>query len=248
MAPNQNDNELRTRLKHKAEKLAKSHKEFVDESKVGQDSCNANGRVFQPSIVSDGSRAEILKASKSPCVIYATVKKSTQPKPQPPIKNGLESNRAAVFETSLSRTAKDPTEMTWKERRALFEEKKGEPFMPATLKSSPSPIAPKPASLSASMIDNYNKPVKAKSNASGIGILKTVAALMDAPATISESRIRSETRRIREEEMNVVLNRFGDKFSDDHKSSSSSPTPEPLPPSTPPPVPSILPLQQSSDR
>lgn len=246
MAPTQHDTELRARLKNKIEKLAKSHKEFVDESELCQDSCNANGRAYQPSIAHARRRAEQLKASKSPCPIYATVNKGGMKKPslakqQPPVKNGL--NKARDKENSVI----DPAEMTWRERRALFEMKKGEPVRPAS-KPSPSPISPKPAPLSSSMIDNYNKPVKAKSNASGIGILKTVAALMDAPATISETRITSETRRIRAEEMDVVLNRFGDKFSDDRKAASSSPTPQPLPPSTPPPAPSIIPLQKSGDR
>ncbi|XP_031622379.1 anillin-like [Contarinia nasturtii] len=91
-------------------------------------------------------------------------------------------------------------------------------------------VTPQPSPASASKIDNYNKAIKAETIASGRGIRQTVAALLAAPATISESRIISETRKIREQEMHVVLNRCNERFCDDLPAVS-----QPKPTSPPPP-------------
>lgn len=162
----------------------------------------------------------------------------------------------APTSTNNARNQKDPAEMSLKERMALFEKNKGAAPLPlapigmaASLKqimadkkptenvkqvittpqqpiisSSVTSVAP-----SISKIKNFNKASKAESIASGSGIRQTVAALLSAPATISESRIAHENRKIREQEMNVVLNRFNHKVDD-----------EPAAPPPAPPMPDNL--------
>lgn len=153
--------------------------------------------------------------------------------------------------TSAAKNQKDPAEMSLRERMALFERNKGEALVPkAALGMAPSakqimadqkssenikqvittPQQPmisgtvnNSAGSPSSKINNFNRAVKADTAASGSGIRQTVAALLSAPATIAESRIANECRKIREQEMNVVLNRFN------QKSEESSPAP-PAPP------------------
>lgn len=84
-------------------------------------------------------------------------------------------------------------------------------------------VPPQASTSSASKINNFNKASKAESIASGSGIRQTVAALLSAPATIAEARIANESRKIREQEMNVVLNRFNQKFNEE----PASPPPAP---------------------
>lgn len=193
------------------------------------------------------------------------------------ISKGLVSGRAAIFETSQitlrggsapssARNQKDPTELSLKERMALFEKNKGTALMPkAALGIAPSmkqiqnennkmaesskPVittpqqpmiarAPSNAANSPSKINNFNKAVVADTNAGGQGIRHTVAALLNNPATISESRIANETRKLREQEMNVVLNRFNNKSKDA----------EPASPPPAPPMPENLFATNSSGR
>lgn len=78
---------------------------------------------------------------------------------------------------------------------------------------------------SASKINNFNRPVKADTNAAGTGIRHAVAALLSNPATIAESRIANETKKLREQEMNVVLNRFNQK----NQQPASPPPAPPMP-------------------
>lgn len=81
---------------------------------------------------------------------------------------------------------------------------------------------------SASKINAFNKPVKTDSHASGAGIRQTVAALLSNTTTISESQIASQVRKARDEEMNVLLNRFN------NKQQPSAPLRTPSPPPAPP--------------
>lgn len=147
-------------------------------------------------------------------------------------------NNASSSSTAAAKNQKDPAEMSLKERMALFERNKGEALMPkAALGMAPStkqimsdkkpsenvkqvittPQQPMTSSAIASVaptankINNFNRPVRADTCAAGSGIRQTVAALLSAPATIAESRIANENRKIREQEMNVVLNRFNSK-------------------------------------
>lgn len=84
-----------------------------------------------------------------------------------------------------------------------------------------------------SKINNFNKPVKADSIASGSGIRQTVAALLSNPVTISESQIANEVRKAREQEMNLLLNRFNRT---DEQSDAKSSLPQPVPPAPPMPA------------
>lgn len=76
----------------------------------------------------------------------------------------------------------------------------------------------------------------ADSSASGNGIQQTVAALLSNTTTISESQINANIRKIRDEEMNILLNRFNNKSSsvldqqtDTNKQMSPAPPPPPMP-------------------
>lgn len=179
------------------------------------------------------------------------------------ITKGLVTDRAAIFEKSqftlrgglapsAARNQKDPTELSLKERMALFEKNKGTALIPkAALGMAPSmkqiqnennkmaesskqvittpqqPMVgrqPSNVGKSPSKINNFNKAIIADTNAGGQGIRHTVAALLNNPATIAESRIANETRKLREQEMNVVLNRFNNKTQD-------------IEPASPPPAP-----------
>lgn len=160
---------------------------------------------------------------------------------------------AASSTANNAKNQKDPAEMSLKERLALFEKNKGNAPLPkgsigigASVKQimadkKPSenvrqvvttPQQPMVSSTvtsvgpSPSKINNFNKATKAETAASGTGIRQTVAALLSAPATISESRIAQENRKIREQEMNVVLNRFNNKV-DDQPSEPAAPPPAP---------------------
>lgn len=87
----------------------------------------------------------------------------------------------------------------------------------------------------------------ADSIASGKGIQQTVAALLSNTSTISESQIAADVRKTREQEMNVLLNRFNNKQQADdqppvsaldHRSEFFKPSAPPLtPPPPPPPMP-----------
>lgn len=151
--------------------------------------------------------------------------------------NAPNATNNAASSSAAAKNQKDPAEMSLKERMALFERNKGEALIPkAALGMAPSakqimsdkkpsenvrqvittpqqPMSSTVASVapSANKINNFNKPVKADTCAAGSGIRQTVAALLSAPATIAESRIANENRKIREQEMNVVLNRFNSK-------------------------------------
>lgn len=178
---------------------------------------------------------------------------------------GLVSGRTAIFENPnrLKNTSnikqKDPAEMSLKERLALFEKNKGTALIPkAALGMAPStkqimadkkyetvkPVITTPqqpmvnnSTTSASKINSYNKPTMTDSNASGMGIRQTVAALLSNPVTISESQIALDVRKTREQEMNILLNRFNRK---ENKIDEIQPSAPPMTPPPAPPMPSNL--------
>lgn len=87
-------------------------------------------------------------------------------------------------------------------------------------------------------VNNFNKPILADSNASGSGIRQTVAALLSNPATISESQIAHDVRKAREQEMNILLNRFNQNANAVERDREPEPERErPIP--TAPPMPNI---------
>lgn len=159
---------------------------------------------------------------------------------------------------------KDPAEMSLKERLALFEKNKGSALIPkAALGMAPSakqimptekrhhesvkPVITTPqqpmigsssssatALVPSTKMNNFNKAVMADSHASGSGIRQTVAALLSNTATISESQIAQEVRKTREQEMNILLNRFNQNSA----AANAEPEPEPERPiPTAPPMP-----------
>lgn len=88
--------------------------------------------------------------------------------------------------------------------------------------------------------------VVADSNAAGTGIRQTVAALLSNTSTISESQISADVRKVREEEMNVLMNRFNKNTNKntnkpsaiDNRNEMFKPSAPPLtPPPPPPPMP-----------
>lgn len=161
---------------------------------------------------------------------------------------------------SILRNQKDPAEMSLKERLAIFEKNKGQALVPiAAFGTSPSirqitgdmSCAPKPSSSCLPVqgagfgivpkdanvhqkqkIDSYNKPQIADSNATGAAIKNTLAALMSNNSTISESQIAEETRRQRQQEMAMLLNRFSKPtdMSSDANEEKPIPCAPPMPP------------------
>ncbi|XP_053686120.1 anillin [Sabethes cyaneus] len=163
---------------------------------------------------------------------------------------------------SILKNHKDPAEMSLKERLAIFEKNKGQALVPkspfgiapsirqitgessssATIKYVPSclPIqgtgigtVPKEQPVAQKQkIDTYNKPVSAASTATGSAIKNTFAALMSNNSTISESQILEETRRQRQQEMAMLLNRFSKPtdMSSDALIEKPVPSPPPMPP------------------
>lgn len=210
----------------------------------------------------------------------AEVPKKAEVKPPPAKKNeigkNLVSDRAAIFESQQSRSAhasaaksnnKDPTELSLRERMALFEKNQGTALIPkAPLGIAPSlkqimgdqkpSNAPKPVITSPqqpiitsntmttsqiSQISNYNRAPQAETMAGGSSIRQTVENLLSRKATISESKIANETRKNRAAEMNVVLNRLNlkpNETTDEER--EMSPVRSSAPPPPAPPMPDHL--------
>lgn len=153
----------------------------------------------------------------------SSVESPKKPPPKVDVSKGLVSDRAALFENSQKsgspiKTHKDPTELSIKERLALFEKNKGNALIPkAALGMAPSAKQIQMdqkndekilSSAEKQKINNFNKSVFAETNAAGNSIRSTVAALMLNATTLSESQIAADIRKQREKEMNVLLNRF----------------------------------------
>ncbi|XP_058462043.1 anillin isoform X2 [Malaya genurostris] len=163
---------------------------------------------------------------------------------------------------SILRNQKDPAEMSLKERLAIFEKNKGHALVPKspfgiapsikqisgesssihTVKHTSSCLAiqgtgigtvPKDQPVSQKQkIDSYNKPPPAASTATGSAIKNTFAALMSNNSTLSESQILEETKRQRQQEMDMLLNRFSKPtdMTSDCLVEKPIPSPPPLPP------------------
>lgn len=179
-----------------------------------------------------------------------------KPKPEAPaVPRGTVQGHTAKYEKRRSMfQGKDPTELSLRDRMAIFERNKGSapvpkaPLamnIPAKSKTGPftsaNPVKIFPSTSTSSQqlkhvnedpekpaSPNKRKPsmveVIAETKATGMGVLNTVANLMSGGPTISESKISEEIRRQREEEMKLLLNR--------HKSHDGQTVPEapPLPP------------------
>ncbi|XP_013098884.2 anillin [Stomoxys calcitrans] len=155
---------------------------------------------------------------------------STQPidKKVPVVKAGMVSGRAAVFEAQVQanqqqqqqKPQKDPTELSLKERMKLFEKNKGEALVPKAAFGMAPPI-------SKILQDSHHKKedhAKAHSSCNVISAStsnpppimvksKTDNKLRDKVAAIfgaasSENKIKEDIRKQREEEMQLLANRF----------------------------------------
>ncbi|KAL9921524.1 anillin-like isoform 2-T3 [Glossina fuscipes fuscipes] len=141
-------------------------------------------------------------------------KKLNQPaenKKMAAVKPGLVSGRTALFENqtqNVQKPQKDPTELSLKERMKLFEKNKGEALIPKAPLGMAAPIGKllhdsqkgkdEQGAISSSNLllnkCNTDRNVRAK-----------VAALMQAS---NENKIKDDIRKQREEDMQVLSNRF----------------------------------------
>ncbi|XP_063696873.1 anillin [Culicoides brevitarsis] len=182
--------------------------------------------------------------------------KAAEKKAAPSTSKGIVSGRAAMFDKPKRKSimGKDPTELSLKERMAIFEKNKEfipVPKAPITLaapvkatKSMPikpttvqtrveinkkideeEEIAPTPVQKSTSTVDGSSS---REMKGLGLGVLSTVANLMSKGPTISEAKISQEIRKQREEEMDLLLNRH--KYKEPTSERRSVPRAPPLPP------------------
>ncbi|XP_055691647.1 anillin-like [Lutzomyia longipalpis] len=219
-------------------------------------------------VLNETNKSSSLKKSKAaaegnPSGSYvATIEanRNTEVKDSPKklnVTRGLVTGRAAFFEASgaIPRTqkvtTKDPAEMSLKERMALFERNKGAAPVPKQLGATSAAAATATAAAQQAKpeekqqqpqrpgIGTYNQVSKAETKATGGGIKNTVAALMSSGATISESAISQEVKRQRQQEMELLLNRFHQPQKSDSENEGVSMTDNnPPQPPPPPPMPS----------
>lgn len=157
---------------------------------------------------------------------------------------------------------KDPAEMSLKERMALFEKNKGTALIPKAAfgisasakqimgeqrdnvvipiptvvpKFIPAPSVTKPSVHVNKVTAEQQKPTETKGT--GNGIRNTVAALLSGTKTISESKINDEVQKQRQQEMNLLLNRYQKEQSELLPKPSAPPM---TPPKAPPMPPCIL--------
>ncbi|XP_049879811.1 anillin isoform X2 [Pectinophora gossypiella] len=133
-------------------------------------------------------------------------------------------SKAAMFEAGSPR-AKDPAEMSLRERKALFEKNKGAAIIPkAPFGLAPSvktlhgdnkakqvskPSTPTKPSAPITRADSKDKEEDTISQSSlGGGIKDKLAALLNKEQTISEATIANKFRQEREKEMEMLQNRF----------------------------------------
>uniref|UniRef100_A0A1A9ZYF3 PH domain-containing protein n=1 Tax=Glossina pallidipes TaxID=7398 RepID=A0A1A9ZYF3_GLOPL len=144
-------------------------------------------------------------------------KKLNQPaenKEMATVKPGLVSGRTALFETqtqNVQKPQKDPTELSLKERMKLFEKNKGEALIPKA-----------PFGMAAPISKLLQDPQKGKDEQAKVGAVSSsnlllnkcnternvrakVAALIQAS---NENKIKGDIRKQREEDMQVLSNRF----------------------------------------
>lgn len=188
------------------------------------------------------------------------------PTKPPVVTKSTVSQRTAMFESTpfnkaiSGRNQKDPAEMSLKERMALFEKNKGTALIPkaafgisASVKQimgeqkdntvAPVPtVVPKyiPAPSVPKAPVHVNKTEQHKqteTKGTGNGIRNTVAALLSGTKTISESKINDEVQKQRQQEMNLLLNRYQQEQSE----LLPQPTAPPMtPPKAPPMPPCVL--------
>ncbi|KAJ8956078.1 hypothetical protein NQ318_016530 [Aromia moschata] len=168
-------------------------------------------------------------ALKSP-VKSGAQKEKTVVCPKSPLKGNVMAtniaNKAAIFEASPSKSAKDPALLSVSERKALFEKNRGDALVPkaafamsapvkveTTMKASSTKIitdenikpskypAPKPP-----IVAETSPTVAAVQQAGGIA--SKMAALLENKSTISQEQIENNIKQQRQKEMDMLLNRF----------------------------------------
>lgn len=176
------------------------------------------------------------------------------------------SQRTAMFEGAPFNKAipgknqKDPAEMSLKERMALFEKNKGTALIPkaafgisASVKQimgeqKESVVAPIPTVVPKFIpapfvpkapvhVKKVEQPKPTETMGTGNGIRNTVAALLSGTKTISESKIHDEVKKQRQQEMNLLLNRYQKEQSELLPQPSAPPM---TPPKAPPMPPCVL--------
>ncbi|XP_069964922.1 anillin isoform X3 [Bactrocera oleae] len=136
---------------------------------------------------------------------------------------GLVSGRTAAFEKKVSacqeaqRPQKDPTELSLKERMQLFERNKGEALMPkAALGMAPSIskiqnehiVQHKGDGAKGDNGSNGNLNLKSSKPSNQSKLREKVAALISNTSTMAESKIKSDIQKQRDDDMQVIANRF----------------------------------------
>ncbi|XP_073962625.1 anillin-like isoform X2 [Choristoneura fumiferana] len=124
-------------------------------------------------------------------------------------------SRAAMFEAG-SPKAKDPAEMSLRERKALFEKNKGAAIIPkAPFGQAPSVKTlygdkdKKPAKTTPTKTNRRNSQEEDSISVTSVGGIKgKLAALFSKEQTISESTIANKFKQEREKEMEMLQNRF----------------------------------------
>lgn len=171
-------------------------------------------------------------------VEFREMPKQKAPAPKPPATSNVR-DRAALFDKRKSIFAgRDPAELSIRDRMAIFEKNKGSAPLPVVPFSQNIPAQPakplpiqKPAGVQ-KFVDEAKvlSPKKTISDvapdtrATGMGVLSTVASLLSKEPTISESKISQDTKKQRDQEMELLLNRY--------KKADEKPVPKapPLPP------------------
>lgn len=207
-----------------------------------------------PSIV-PGSEIE-KKVVETKSVVSSNKSKIDLPRGMVSGRAALFETQSTVSNISSTRSQqKDPAEMSLKERMALFEKNKGQALIPkAPIAISvgskqitgektkehqsvrpvievPKPREEPPPPPPQTKSTNNNHQSVAESKASGSGIRTTVAALLSGGSTISESQITDNVKKQRQQDMDIVLNRFNHRPIEPSAPPMSAPKPPPMPPS-----------------
>lgn len=167
--------------------------------------------------------------------------------PKPPTSTNVR-DKASLFDKRKSIfVGRDPAELSIKDRMAIFEKNKGQAPVPkvpfsqnipasATTHHPPKPLAQilkpinvvqKSSTITEEKVLSPKKTIEEvipETKATGMGVLSTVANLLSKEPTISESKISEEIKKQRQEEMDLLLNRY--------KKNNDKPVPKapPLPP------------------
>jgi actin-binding protein anillin len=156
--------------------------------------------------------AENARSEKENVIVEEKNRGTAKPTIKSPQKHILRTaaiaDKAARFESTPNQVQKDPALLSVSERKALFEKNKGAALIPKAPFAMATPIksnavnAKKTTTIQQSPI--HKEPVGSQA----VGIASKVAELFEAKPTISQQQIQSNVYKQRQEEMDVLLNRF----------------------------------------